>query len=116
LLAASSGARRRILHGYPVGYWRALHFIGERVPAQRGLHDVVQNLGLLLALGVEADLGEGPVFAVTAEDRARASELLRRAGWAGGGGWGGGGWSGRRFMLDRIRGWRILRRRWGRRR
>ena len=31
LLAAASGARRRVLHGYPVGYWRAMHFVGTRV-------------------------------------------------------------------------------------
>src|SRR5438128_1261970 len=31
MLALASGARRKILHGYPRGYWRAMHFVGERV-------------------------------------------------------------------------------------
>src|SRR5438067_483517 len=31
VLALASGARRRVLHGYPVGYWRAMHFVGTRV-------------------------------------------------------------------------------------
>ena len=31
VLVATCGARRRVLHHYPVGYWRALHF----VPAER---------------------------------------------------------------------------------
>src|SRR5438552_2463658 len=25
ILALTSGAKRRVLHGYPVGYWRAMH-------------------------------------------------------------------------------------------
>ena len=52
---AGDGERRetKVLHGYPVGKIRALGFIGERVPAMRGLHDVVQNLRLLKHLGAE---------------------------------------------------------------
>jgi ADP-heptose:LPS heptosyltransferase len=78
LLAATSGAKRRILHSYPVGYWRAMHFLpgNERVPAVRGIHDVEQNLRLLGPLGVEADSREGPVFPLTEADRTRAAELL----------------------------------------
>src|SRR5436309_2021112 len=55
LLALFSGAKRKLLHGYPVGKIRALGFIGERVPAVRGLHDVVQNLRLLKHLGASPD-------------------------------------------------------------
>ena len=51
LLQFASGARRRLIHDYPVGYWQALHFLpGERVAAVRGIHDVVQNLNLLRSL------------------------------------------------------------------
>jgi ADP-heptose:LPS heptosyltransferase len=81
LLAQASGARRRLLHGYPVGYWRALHFLpSERVPAQRGLHDVIQNLRLLRALGIDPDDTEAPRFLLNEIDRAHASTLLRDLG------------------------------------
>ena len=77
MLAATSGAKRRILHSYPVGYWRALHFLpSTRVPAKRGIHDVVQNLNLLRELGIEPDLTEAPTFRVDNPDRARADDLL----------------------------------------
>src|SRR5205085_5973408 len=44
VLIAASGAKRAVLHSYPVGYWRGLHFLGSatRVPARRGIHDVEQ--------------------------------------------------------------------------
>jgi ADP-heptose:LPS heptosyltransferase len=80
MLAAMSGARRKLLHAYPVGYWRAMHFIGDRVPAVRGIHDVHQNLKLLRALEIEPDLEDGPVFPLTDEDRARAGRLLQQVG------------------------------------
>jgi ADP-heptose:LPS heptosyltransferase len=81
MLAATSGAKRRILHGYPIGYWRALHVLpSTRVPAKRGIHDVVQNLNLLRELGIEPDLTEAPTFRVTDADRARADELLHPGG------------------------------------
>jgi ADP-heptose:LPS heptosyltransferase len=76
MLALASGAKRKVLHSYPVGYWRAMHFIGERVPAVRGIHDVPQNLNLLKHLGVTTMDDEPPVFAVQDADRARADELL----------------------------------------
>lgn len=77
MLAATSGARRRVLHGYPVGAWRALHFLpATRVPAVRGIHDVVQNVNLMRALGIEPDATEAPTFAVSDADRARADQLL----------------------------------------
>ena len=84
LLAAASGAKRRVLHGYPVGYWRAMHYLpSTRVGAVRGIHDVDQNLRLLEPLGIEASQGsEGPVFVVTADDRARAAAMLSTAGIA----------------------------------
>jgi ADP-heptose:LPS heptosyltransferase len=76
MLALTSGAKRKVLHGYPVGKIRAMGFIGERLPAERGLHDVVQNLRLLKYLGAEPDETEGPRFVLTDGDRARATKLL----------------------------------------
>ncbi len=76
MLALTSGAKRKVLHGYPVGKIRAMGFIGERVPAQRGLHDVVQNLRLLKYLGADPDETEAPRFVLTDGDRARATKLL----------------------------------------
>jgi ADP-heptose:LPS heptosyltransferase len=78
LLAQASGSPRRLLHDYPVGYWRALHFLpSERIPAQRGLHDVVQNLELLRSLGIDPDETEAPRFIISQTDRVHASTLLR---------------------------------------
>jgi ADP-heptose:LPS heptosyltransferase len=78
LLAATSRARRRLLHGYPVGYWRAMHFLpSTRVPAVRGLHDVEQNLRLLELLGIASDAApRAPVFPLTDRDREAAAALL----------------------------------------
>src|SRR5688572_5161591 len=76
MLALTSGAKRRVLHGYPVGYWRAMHFVGERIVAKRGIHDVTQNLQLLPALGVQPDHSDAPTFAVNEDDRARARRLF----------------------------------------
>jgi ADP-heptose:LPS heptosyltransferase len=81
VIAALSGARRRVMHGYPVGYFSAMHFLpADRLPAERHVHDVRQNLNLLRMLGVEPDVDEPPTFRVTNGDRARAAELLERAG------------------------------------
>lgn len=78
LLAATSRARQRILHSYPVGYWQALHFIGTRIPAVRGLHDVEQNLRLLGALGIDPPGAQPPIFPLDDNDRAAADALLAR--------------------------------------
>jgi heptosyltransferase II len=81
LLAAISGAGQRVLHRFPVGYLRALGFLpADRVPAERGIHDVQQNLRLLAAVGIDARLDERPRFNVTDVDRARADGLLHAAG------------------------------------
>ncbi|HYO07955.1 MAG TPA: glycosyltransferase family 9 protein [Tepidisphaeraceae bacterium] len=81
LLALLSGARRRVMHGYPVGYFAALHFLpADRLPAERHVHDVRQNLNLLTMLGIAAPADEPPVFPLTDTDRGRAGELLRGAG------------------------------------
>jgi ADP-heptose:LPS heptosyltransferase len=81
LLAQASGAKRRLLHAYPVGYWQALHFLpSERIAAERPLHDVVQNLRLLRALGIEPDETEAPRFLLNETDRLHATTMLRDIG------------------------------------
>ena len=80
MLAALSGATHALLHDYPVGRLCALHFIGTRVPAERGIHDVEQNLRMLRAIGVEPDLTEAPVFDLRDDDHSRAAELLSAIG------------------------------------
>ncbi|HMB95543.1 MAG TPA: glycosyltransferase family 9 protein [Tepidisphaeraceae bacterium] len=80
LLAMTSGAKKKILHSYPAGKWRAMHFIGERIAAQKGIHDVVQNLRLLEPLGIKPDLGEIPRFNISPDDRAAAKKLLESVG------------------------------------
>ena len=76
LLALASRARRKVMHSYPVGYFRALGFVGERMPAVRGIHDVEQNLRLLALFGIEPDLTEAPRFEVRDDDRLWASHAL----------------------------------------
>jgi ADP-heptose:LPS heptosyltransferase len=77
MLALFSGAGRRVLHSYPVGYWRAMHFLPSvRVPAERGIHDVQQNLRLLSAIGIEPEAPEAPSFVLRDEDRQAAGRRL----------------------------------------
>lgn len=81
MLALASGARFRIMHRYRTGALAALGCLpAVRLPAVRGLHDVVQNLYLLRLLGVEPDTADAPRFAVNDEDRRRADRLLEAAG------------------------------------
>ncbi|HVT88978.1 MAG TPA: glycosyltransferase family 9 protein [Tepidisphaeraceae bacterium] len=80
LLALTSGAKQKVLHSYPVGKITALGFIGQRMPAERGIHDVVQNLRLLKLLRIEPDERELPRFPVNDSDRAAASRYLESAG------------------------------------
>ncbi|HEX8323400.1 MAG TPA: glycosyltransferase family 9 protein [Tepidisphaeraceae bacterium] len=80
-LATASGARRVILHGYPVGRFSALGFLhNDRVPADRGLHDVVQNLRLLEPLGLNPDYADVPRFTPTPAEAATAEATLRDMG------------------------------------
>ncbi len=82
MLALMSGAKRKVLHSYPVGTISALGFLKfDRLPAVRGLHDVQQNLRLLTKLGIEPDVSELPVFPVPDTDLAAADELLRYTGY-----------------------------------
>lgn len=80
MLALTSGAKRKLLHRYPVGRFKALGFIGERVVALRGIHDVEQNLRLLNPLDTSIDPNEAPVFPLTDGDRARANGLIEAIG------------------------------------
>jgi ADP-heptose:LPS heptosyltransferase len=80
-LALASGARRRIIHSYPVGRFRALGFVrAERVLAIKGIHDVIQNLNLLRPLGIEPDFAEAPRFPLQDEDHQRVRKLLESVG------------------------------------
>ena len=77
MLATASGRRHRILHGYPVGRISAMGFLPHhRVPARRGIHDVLQNLNLLRAFGIEPDETDRPDFPVTSDELARAGQML----------------------------------------
>ena len=77
VLATASGARRVVMHGYPVGKWTALNVLhGRRVPAERGLHDVVQNLRLLTALGLSPDYADVPRFRPTSDQLTTAMKTL----------------------------------------
>jgi ADP-heptose:LPS heptosyltransferase len=80
ILALTSGAKHRFLHSYPAGGFRALHWIGKRMPAERGIHDVVQNLRLLKLLGITPDETESPRFPVNTADQSAAERLLNQAG------------------------------------
>src|SRR5437660_4818784 len=82
LLLLTSGAKYKLLHSYPVAYFWSMQFIGTRIPAERGLHEVVQNLRLLNVLGIEPDESEIPKFNLTDADRERADTLLQSAGLA----------------------------------
>lgn len=80
-LAKASGAKRVLIHGYPVGRFGALGFLhGRRVPAERGLHDVVQNLRLLEPLGITPDYADTPRFTPTPTENAAAEATLRDIG------------------------------------
>jgi ADP-heptose:LPS heptosyltransferase len=80
VMARASGARRVVIHGYPIGAVSALGFLHrDRVPATRGIHDVDQNLRLLAPLGITPRLMDAPRFPLADDDRASASDLLRQA-------------------------------------
>src|SRR6202035_5710776 len=55
----------------------------RRIPAVRGIHDVVQNLRLLEAIGIEPGEALPPHFQMTDEDRAAAELALRGVEWPG---------------------------------
>jgi len=81
MLAMASGAERKLLHSYPVGSWRTMRCcVGEKIAAQRGIHDVVQNLRLLGMLGMNIDEQEAPKFELTESDRERAIGMLQSVG------------------------------------
>jgi len=81
MLAMASGAERKLLHSYPVGSWRTMRCcVGETIAAQRGIHDVVQNLRLLRMLGIETDERGAPKFELTESDRERAGGMLQSVG------------------------------------
>ena len=77
VLAAASGAKRVIIHGYPIGTFAALGFLHRhRVPAVRGIHDVVQNLRLLESLNIQPDYTTGPRFVFNDAENATSQYRL----------------------------------------
>src|SRR5436190_8449644 len=81
MLAVASGAERKLLHSYPVGNWRTMRCcVGETLETSRGIHDVVQNLRLLLGLGIEVDETDAPRFELSEADRERARAMMQSVG------------------------------------
>jgi ADP-heptose:LPS heptosyltransferase len=80
-LAVASGAKRVVMHSYPVGRYRSLRpLLGVRreltlVEARRGLHDVEQNLRLLGPLGGEIK-PFAPRLPLTPDEMSRAGNGL----------------------------------------
>jgi ADP-heptose:LPS heptosyltransferase len=80
-LAAASGARHVLMHDCGRSGVGTTPLLATRlVPAERGIHDVIQNLELLRAIGVEPDLTEAPRFVVRDAEQQRAAERLRGVG------------------------------------
>ena len=78
LLQLVSRGNQRLMHGYDIGSVKALNFLpATRVPAERQIHDVLQNLRLIEPLGIKIDPNEKPVFKLEL-DEIRAGERLRK--------------------------------------
>ena len=78
VLQRFSKAKQRIMHGYAFGRLRSLAFLdAKRVPAERQIHDTVQNLRLLEALGITIDQKDRPVFKLDL-DELKAGDRLRK--------------------------------------
>lgn len=82
LIAFLLGAKRRVIHSYPVAQYRTLSFLANvRVPARLNLHDVEQNLLLLQAVGVEPPPPSAPTLQFSSlEHQATAQKLLEQRG------------------------------------
>lgn len=81
VMAVASGAERKLLHSYPVGELRTLRCcVRQTIAAERGIHDVVQNLRLISRLGIEVDESEAPKFELTEADRERALGMMQSVG------------------------------------
>lgn len=79
VLQRLSGARQRVMHGYDFGKLRALAFLkAKRVPAEEHIHDTLQNLRLLDAMGFKSDPKDAkPTFKLEL-DEMKAGERLRK--------------------------------------
>ncbi|MDB4942533.1 MAG: hypothetical protein JWP97_2067 [Labilithrix sp.] len=84
----SLGARRRIAHRFVRGYWSELNFLEtDLVPADPGVHNVINNLRLLAPLGIDLreDEGVDPFtysLGFGAEERASGAAALEAAGFS----------------------------------
>jgi ADP-heptose:LPS heptosyltransferase len=73
----ASRSKSRLMHAYPIGKLKALSVLpATRLPAERGVHDVVQNLRLLELLDLTPDYNDRPTFALNHDDHAGAAKLL----------------------------------------
>ncbi len=80
-LAASSRAAEKAMHAYPTPRISSMAFgSAQRVPADRGIHDVLQNLRLIEALGVKIDPNDQPNFPIHPADQTAASLKFAQAG------------------------------------
>ena len=80
-LLATSGARRRVIHGYSTRRRRRADTAAvTRVPVVPGLHDVQQNLRLLTALGVTPDDTRTPRFDLSSDHVAAGDAVLAGVG------------------------------------
>ncbi len=77
-LAVASGAKHVLVHGYPPAHAASMGWssVFKRVHAQNGIHDVLQNLQLIRAAGLDVDLADAPNFNVTDDELAQADALL----------------------------------------
>ena len=79
LLQWLSKGKQRVMHGYAFGRLRSLAFLGAtRVPAERQIHDTIQNLRLLEPLGIKIDQKDKPIFKLEL-DEMKAGDKLRKA-------------------------------------
>lgn len=78
LLQFLSKGKERIIHGFDIGKFSAMSFLpATRVPAEKHIHDCIQNLRLLEQLGIKIDPNDKPVFPLELDD-IRAGERLRK--------------------------------------
>jgi heptosyltransferase-2 len=81
LLSFLLGARIRLTHGYPSGFFRNLSFLqNRRVPALENIHDVDQNLNLMQVLGFKVSDSDKEVSLwAKEEDREFAYKFLKKS-------------------------------------
>ncbi len=84
LVSLLAGARKRIAHRFPRGYFRQLTFLNTHtVPVDEGAHNVVNSLNLLKEVGIDWK-AEGPVpglqISLSGDDESHAGGFLEQGG------------------------------------